>query len=127
MQSTTPTDIAKGQVPPGWLLLDSVYNVINTAYKASSSTDTKLQNMSAWYVIKAEFMEIAENGQKKCYMCSGYGHAAEICPTAKVLRKIGQGGAQLKAVIVAGIAEAKITAIQDISSGSANANTTTQA
>jgi hypothetical protein len=107
---STPQNIVKGPVPQGWLLLDSIYNVINAAFLASN-VDKKVENMSAWYIIKSEMMDIADGGQKKCYMCSGYGHAAEICPTGKVIRQIGQNGQKLKAFIVGGIAEAKISAI----------------
>jgi hypothetical protein len=88
MVEGSPKDLDKGPCPEGWLLLDSIYDVINRTYKVSTP-EKKMENMSLWYVIKGNFFGISGGGQKKCYMCSGYGHAAEKCPTAKYVRGMG--------------------------------------
>lgn len=31
---------------------------------------------------------LLEIGQKGCYVCDGYGHCAEQCPTAMTIRKL---------------------------------------
>jgi hypothetical protein len=107
------TNIPQGDIPPDWKLLSAIYEVINEAYKQASSTSTvtKQQHITAWNIIRDSLIAAAEDGVKKCYLCSGYGHHAEVCPSGKAIREIGLGMPKLKILITAGINKAKLTAI----------------
>lgn len=57
-----------------------------------------------------------EIAQKRCYICDGFGHSVQVCPTAPIVRNIATLATlpKVKRCVTAGITSAKIRNFMEV-------------
>ena len=87
-----------------WPLMNSVIEQLPTGEGVEPTA--KGHNTALQIVICARLTDMA---QKTCYVCDGWGHTADGCPTAKLVTRIvtQQDFPEIKQVLVAAVAAQK--------------------
>lgn len=104
---------ANDDAPPvtyEWRLINKMRETLDVP---GVSAATKAQNDAYILILTDRMVEIAH---KSCYVCDGYGHVAEACPTSQIVRDIASkaGFPVLKGCITNSLAAMKVEGFRHV-------------